>query len=190
MSYNSIVAWMDIVGGLNCPVYWTFVRSYIKSISIRKLVQHFIGIDALLLLRVGAQIAQFLFNRSHNFEFGCGPEIEALLADQWFEVSGNITSSNIHTHYAVRHGESFVNRHSMCDTIAWIQYHAGNTSGCVSVEGLIQCMIGFWQVERHHLSVCWQHLQTKYGLHRHKPGGHIECFKEDFSGFLAVLSWI
>lgn len=112
-------------------------------------------------MEIAGQITNFLLDHPDDLELGGGAEVKAFLADESFEITGDVASSNVDSHDAVRHGETFVNRHGVGDAIAGIEDDSRHTAG---------------------------RIQTEHGLHGHEQCGNVECFEEDFRRFLAVLS--
>jgi len=54
------------------------------------------------------------------------------------EITWHISSCNINPHNTMRHGKTFINWYSMCNSISWIQYNTCCAS--CSITGTIQIM--------------------------------------------------
>lgn len=76
----------------------------------------------------------YLLDSANDFKLCRSVEIVAFLAQQEAEVSGDVTSGDVHTHDGMWNGESLVYGDSVCHTITSIQDHTCGSACGVSVR--------------------------------------------------------
>merc|ERR1711937_372203 len=133
--------WNKVSGHLN--------RSFpIVITSIRKLVALFqarAGCSSLhFLLKVEGNIAQLYLDITDDFTFGgCGEGVSTFGQD-FHEVIGQVTSSQIQTDDGVGKSITFIDWDSVADTITRVKDDTGGTSGSVQGEDGLDSDIHGW----------------------------------------------
>ena len=113
-------------------------RPNFKSAAIRQHERLLLGLHRLLLLRVGRQVASFLFDGPDDLELSRRPEVDSLFPQQKSEVTRDVTACDVGSHHAVRQREAFVDRHSVGDAVSGVEHDAGGSAGGVQAQNSLK----------------------------------------------------